>query len=67
MKINKNIIVIDVRSEVAYETEHIPGALNIPHRNINVDSTKHLDKQSTYITYCDGIGCNASTKGALNF
>jgi len=66
MKINKNIIVIDVRSEVAYETEHIPGALNIPHRNINVDSTKHLDKQSTYITYCDGIGCNASTKGALN-
>jgi rhodanese-related sulfurtransferase len=24
-----------------------------------------LDKSKTYICYCDGIGCNASTKTAL--
>lgn len=29
------------------------------------ESTKHLDKSVLYVTYCDGIGCNASTKGAL--
>lgn len=31
-----------------------------------VDSTQHLDKDTIYVVYCDGIGCNASTKGALN-
>ena len=24
------------------------------------------EKDKFYVTYCDGIGCNASTKGALN-
>jgi len=30
------------------------------------ESTSHLDRSVVYVTYCDGIGCNASTKGALN-
>lgn len=29
------------------------------------ESTKNLDRNILYVTYCDGIGCNASTKGAL--
>jgi rhodanese-related sulfurtransferase len=29
-------------------------------------STRHLDKDFVYVIYCDGIGCNASIKGALN-
>jgi rhodanese-related sulfurtransferase len=33
---------------------------------MNEESTKNLDKDMIYVTYCDGIGCNASTKGALN-
>ncbi|MEY4588880.1 MAG: hypothetical protein RL497_956 [Pseudomonadota bacterium] len=60
-----NIVVIDARSPEAYEIEHIPGALNIPHRIMTPETTGHLDKNKTYVTYCDGIGCNASTKGAL--
>jgi rhodanese-related sulfurtransferase len=28
------------------------------------DPTIHLDDSALVITYCDGIGCNASTKGA---
>ena len=60
------IIVIDARSPEAYNTEHIPTAINIPHRTVCEQSTNHLDKTKTYVTYCDGIGCNASTKGALN-
>ena len=59
-------VVIDARSKSAYEIEHIPTALNIPHRTMNEETTKHLDKDMLYVTYCDGIGCNASTKGALN-
>lgn len=45
--------------------EHIPGAINIPHRSLSEETTAHLDKEASYVTYCDGIGCNASTKGAL--
>ncbi len=62
----ENVIVVDARKAFGFETEHIPTAINIPHREMTVESTKHLDKDTLYVTYCDGIGCNASTKGALN-
>lgn len=62
----ENIIVIDARSPQAYAAEHIPGAINIPHRTMNSATTAGLEKTALIVTYCDGIGCNASTKGALN-
>jgi len=37
----------------------------IPHRTMSEETTKDYDKSKAYVTYCDGIGCNASTKGAL--
>ncbi len=61
-----SIVVIDVRSEKAYATEHIPSAINIPHGTLSQKTTEKLDKSKTYVVYCDGIGCNASTKGAIN-
>ena len=60
------IVVIDARSAEAYEIEHIPTSINIPHRLMSEATTSELDKSKLYVTYCDGIGCNASTKGALN-
>lgn len=62
----EKVIAIDARKPFGFEAEHIPTAINIPHREMNKESTKHLDKDFVYVTYCDGIGCNASTKGALN-
>jgi rhodanese-related sulfurtransferase len=62
----ENVVLIDARSPEAYEKEHIPGAVNIPHRKMNGETTKRLDNAALIVTYCDGIGCNASTKGALN-
>lgn len=62
----ENVVPLDARRAFGYEAEHIPGAINIPHREMNEECTKHLDKDAVYVTYCDGIGCNASTKGALN-
>ncbi|MBA4053973.1 MAG: rhodanese [Marivirga sp.] len=60
------VFVIDARTETAYNLEHIPGSLNLPHRKMTKETTAHLDKTVLYVTYCDGTGCNASTKGALN-
>jgi rhodanese-related sulfurtransferase len=61
----EKIIPLDSRKANGYNAEHIPTAINIPHREMTVESTKHLDKSVLYVTYCDGIGCNASTRGAL--
>jgi rhodanese-related sulfurtransferase len=60
-----NVVVIDARSESAYAQEHIPHAINLPHRKMNKDSTRQFDRDALYVTYCDGIGCNGSTKGAM--
>lgn len=62
----ENVVVIDARSPEAYQKEHIPAAINLPHRQMNEVTTQHLDRRVLVVTYCDGIGCNASTKGALN-
>lgn len=64
--LGKDVVVVDTRSEEAFAERHIPGAVNIPHRTMDPETTGHLDKNTLYVTYCDGIGCNASTKGALN-
>lgn len=62
----ENVIVVDARRNEAYETEHIAPSVNLPHMTINEETTAGLDKSALYVAYCDGIGCNASTKGALN-
>ena len=61
----EKIVVIDARSPEAFAEEHIPGAINLPHRTMNQETTSHFNRNVLYVTYCDGIGCNASTKGAL--
>ncbi|WP_107081610.1 rhodanese-like domain-containing protein [Streptomyces sp. SBT349] len=61
----QDLVVVDGRSSEAYEREHIPGAVSIPHRSISQDSLAGLSKAPLYVAYCDGIGCNASTKTAI--
>jgi rhodanese-related sulfurtransferase len=61
------IHVVDVRSSDAYEACHVAGALGIPHRSIDAQSTAPLDRERTVVVYCWGPGCNAAQKGALRF
>ena len=61
-----NVIVIDTRSPQAFAAGHIPGAVSFPHRTMSEATTAVMDRNALIVTYCDGIGCNASTKGALN-
>ncbi|HUR82255.1 MAG TPA: rhodanese-like domain-containing protein [Thermoanaerobaculia bacterium] len=55
-------IVIDARTPEAFAAGHVPGALSLPHRTI---ATVDFPKDAVLVTYCDGIGCNASTKAAV--
>lgn len=65
LEAGEDLVVVDGRSKAAYEIEHIPGSINLPHKEICFNPTESLDKTKTYICYCDGIGCNASTKTAV--
>ncbi|MEM6632931.1 MAG: rhodanese-like domain-containing protein [Bacteroidota bacterium] len=65
LETSTDYVVVDTRKAHGYEKEHIPSAVHLPHGQINEVSTQHLDKSKTYVCYCDGIGCNASTRGAL--
>ena len=59
------IVVVDGRTSEAFAHEHIPGAVNLPHRDLSPATTASLDKSKIHVCYCDGIGCNASTKAVL--
>lgn len=61
----QDLVVVDGRSSESYAAEHIPGAVSVPHRSISQDSLAGLSRAPLYVTYCDGIGCNASTKTAI--
>ena len=65
LEAGEDLVIVDGRTKAAYEREHIPGSMNLPHREICFNATESLDKTKTYVCYCDGIGCNASTKTAV--
>jgi len=44
--------LVDVLGTKDYEAEHIPGAINIPLRNFNRETTSRLDSRRPVITYC---------------
>jgi rhodanese-related sulfurtransferase len=51
-----DFILVDVRSREAYERGHIPGAISLPHREIDdIDLPEGL-----IVVYCWGPGCNAA-------
>jgi rhodanese-related sulfurtransferase len=58
-------IIVDVRSEQAFSDAHVPGAISLPHRQIDANSTASFDKSKLIVVYCWGPACNAATKGAL--
>ncbi len=60
-----DFILIDTRSREDYEARHIAGAISLPHRTMNAETTSHLPKDKLMVTYCWHPGCNSSTKGAL--
>ncbi len=44
--------LIEVLPEAEYEDEHLPGAINIPLKTLNAESTQRLDRDRPTIVYC---------------
>lgn len=60
----EDIVVVDGRGRDAYARQHIAGAINLPHSTISTQTVVAFARGPLYVTYCDGIGCNASTRTA---
>lgn len=58
-------VIVETRAPEAFAQARIPGAVNLPYRDLTAESTKHLDRDVVYICYCESTNCNAATKGAL--
>ena len=58
-------LLVDVRSKEAFSESHIPGAINMPYREINTSRVAHLSKDKLIVVYCFSPACNAATKAAL--
>ena len=49
----KDVIILDVRTEEEYEEGHIPGAINVPNETITSDGVQELpDKNQLIMVYC---------------
>lgn len=48
----KKATIIDVRSQMEYDMEHFPGALNIPLETIGNEATKIAALPKPIVVYC---------------
>ncbi|MFL5864511.1 MAG: rhodanese-like domain-containing protein [Solirubrobacteraceae bacterium] len=56
--------LVEVLPAVEYAEEHLPGAINIPLKQLDADSTARLDKGRPVIVYCWDYLCDMSPRAA---
>lgn len=60
-----DVVVVDVRSEQAFQKSHVPGSFNLPRREITRDTLNALSPDALFVVYCAGPHCNGADKAAL--
>ncbi|WP_349989017.1 ArsR/SmtB family transcription factor [Streptococcus handemini] len=55
--------LVDLRSEVEFELDHVEGAVNIPYAVLE-DNLEKLNKDKTIILYCRGMFCTYANQAA---
>lgn len=58
-------VLIDTRSEQAWNQGRIPGAVHLPTGRIATEAAELIPVGTQVVTYCWGPGCNGSTRAAL--
>ena len=58
-------LLVDVRGEQAFAAGHVPGAINIPTRQISAESMAHYPRDTLFVVYCAGPHCNGVHKAAV--
>lgn len=66
-KTGEDFVLVDVRGDEAWAQGRIAGAVHMPYRQIAERAPKELAADVPVVVYCWSPGCNAATKGALEF
>jgi rhodanese-related sulfurtransferase len=56
--------LVEVLPAEEYAEEHLPGAINIPLKQLDAESTASLDKHKPVIVYCWDYLCDMSSRAA---
>ena len=59
----RDFTLVDVRSRAAFAAGHLPGALCLPHAEIDAGAAAALP-DGLLVVYCWGPACNGAHKGA---
>jgi rhodanese-related sulfurtransferase len=62
---SQNYLLLDVRSKEAYEKSHAVTAISMPHSEISRESFSKYEKDTLFVVYCWGPGCNGASKAGL--
>ena len=66
-KAGEEFVLVDVRSDEAWEQGRIRGAIHMPYREIANRAPGEIDSSTPVVVYCWSPGCNAGAKGAIEF
>ena len=60
-----DFVLIDARGPKAYARSHVPGALNLPHREMTAERMAAWPEATLFVVYCAGPHCNGADRAAL--
>ncbi|GJD80574.1 rhodanese-like domain-containing protein [Methylobacterium gregans] len=60
-----DFVLLDTRGPAAFARAHVPGAQNLPHREITPERMAAWAPDTLFVVYCAGPHCNAADKAAL--
>lgn len=60
----QHYVLLDVRSREAFDKSHAITAVSMPHGEINQETFAKYAKDTLFVVYCWGPGCNGATKAA---
>jgi rhodanese-related sulfurtransferase len=60
-----DFVLVDVRGPKLFARGHVPGAINIPHREMTAERMAVYGKDTAFVVYCAGPHCNGANKAAI--
>lgn len=60
-----DFVVLDVRGRQAYAAGHVPGAVSLPHPEIDEARLAAWPRETLFVVYCAGPHCNGANRAAL--
>jgi rhodanese-related sulfurtransferase len=63
--VDPDFVLLDVRNPQAYARSHVPGALNLPYRQMTAERMGIWPVDTLFVVYCAGPHCNGGDRAAL--